>query len=209
VKSFTEHELDTQVEQLLPQFGAQIGTEPVAEHIVGEVEQRDVLARPLRDDLARELDPDRTCADEEDTVRMHQLVVRRPIVVDRVCRLVRIALGGKRVRRSGRKDDVVGRNRLARRHRDPICADLYRPVTDHPPIGEEPVVRKEDPGQELRIDHGPERPDVVHERILGLDQHDLDLRIERLGDLDAPIPAPDDDDGRPLLQVLVHISLLS
>jgi len=61
---------------LLPQLGAQIGTESVAEHIVGEVEQRDVLGRPLRDDLARELDPDRAGTDEEDSVRMRQLVVR-------------------------------------------------------------------------------------------------------------------------------------
>jgi hypothetical protein len=134
--------------------------------------------------------PNCRSTDEEDTVRMRQLVVRLSIVVDRVFRLVRIALGGKRVRRSGRKDHVVGRNRLARRHHDLMSADLYHPVTDHPPVGEEPVVRKEDLGQELRIDHGPERPDVVHERILGLDQYDLDLRVERLGDVDAPVATP-------------------
>ena len=50
-----------------------------------------------------------------------------------------------------------------------------------------------------------ERPDVVDERILGLDQHDLDFRVEGLGDVDAPVAASDDDDGRPALLVLVHI----
>ena len=45
------------VDELPAQLGAQVGTEPVAEYIVAEIEERDVLVGPLRDDLARELDP--------------------------------------------------------------------------------------------------------------------------------------------------------
>ena len=208
-KSFAEDELDAEIDELRAKFGAQVGTESVAEHIVGEVKDGDVFVRPLRGDLARELDPDRTRADEEDTVRVRQLVVRGPIVVDRVLGVVRIALGGERVRRSSREDDVIGRDRVARCQHDAMSADLHRAVADHTPVGEEPVVRQEDLGEECRLDEGPQRPDVVHEGVLGLDQHDLDVGVERLGDIDTAVAAADHDDRRPQLLVLVHVWPLS
>ena len=62
-KSFAEDELDAEIHELPAEFGAEVGTKSVAEHIVSEVEERDVLVGPLRDDLARELDADRTGAD--------------------------------------------------------------------------------------------------------------------------------------------------
>ena len=46
VESFAEHELDADIDELPAQFGAQVGTESVAEHIVAEVEERDVLVGP-------------------------------------------------------------------------------------------------------------------------------------------------------------------
>ena len=46
--------------------------------------------------------------------------------------------------------------------------------------------------------------DVVDERVLGLDQHDVENFIERLGDVHTAIAAADDDSGRPRVRVLVH-----
>ena len=146
--------------------------------------------------------PDGTGADEQDTVRMLELVVRGPIVVDRVLGIVRVALGRERVRRSGCEHDVVGGDRLPRREHDALRADLDRAVADDTPVGEEPVVGHEDLGQERRIDQGPERADVVHERVLGLDQHDIDVLIECLGDVDTAVAAADHDNRRPGLRGL-------
>ena len=205
-ESFAQDEFDAEIHELLAEFGAEIGTESVAEYIVGEVEERDVLVRPLRDDLACELDPDGARPDEQDPGRTSQLVVCSPIVVDRVLGVVGVALGGERVRRSGCEDDVVGRDGLARRQHHSMSADLHRSVPDHTPVREEAVVRQEDLGEKRGVDEGPQRPDVVHERILGLDQDHLDVCVERLGDVDAPVAAPDDDHGRPQPRVLVHDS---
>ena len=41
----------------------------------------------------------------------------------------------------------------------------------------------------------------MHEGVLSLDQHDLDIRIERPGHADAPVAAP--DDGRRCWSLLV------
>ena len=122
-------------------FGAQVGTESLAENVSGEVEKGDVFVRPLRIDLARELDADWTRADKQDTVRVDQLVVGGPIVVDRVLGIVCITLGGERVRRSSCEDDVIGGDRLARCQHDAMRADLHRAVADDAPVGQEPVVR--------------------------------------------------------------------
>ena len=50
--------------------------EAVAEHIVGKIEKRDVFVGPLGDDLAGELDADRSCSYEKKTIRMQQFDMR-------------------------------------------------------------------------------------------------------------------------------------
>ena len=68
-ESFAKDELDATIDKLLAQFGAEVGTEPVAEYVVGEVEERDVLVGPPCGDLAGELDPDGPRANEQNPVR--------------------------------------------------------------------------------------------------------------------------------------------
>jgi hypothetical protein len=140
-ESVTKDELDATIDKLLAQFGAQVGTEPVAEYVVGEVEERDVLVGPPCGDLAGELDSDGPGANEQNPVRTYQFVVCGLIVVDCVLGIVRVALGGERVRRSGSENDVVGRDRLARRQDNSMSGDVYRSVTGDTPVGEEVVIR--------------------------------------------------------------------
>ena len=75
--------------------------ELVAEHVVGDVEQDDVLVGPRRLDLARELDADRTGADQQHALgACSSRSCAAAVLLDRVAGVVEVALGRERIRRA-------------------------------------------------------------------------------------------------------------
>jgi hypothetical protein len=167
-----------------------------AEDLVGHVEERHVLVRPDRLDLAGQLDADRPGPDEQHPRRRAERRVGRADFVVGDCRAVDVTLRRERVVRSGRQDDVVRVDLLAGGEHHPAGVDLGGAVADHPAVAEQAVVGQVDAGQPGRVSQGAERGDVVHEGILRLHEDDIGHVVQGLGHIDAAVAASYDHDGR-------------
>ena len=99
--------------------------------------------------------------------------MRGAVAADGVNGVWLVALGREGIGRAGREDDEVGAQPTAGRQDDPVSIDVHGPVAQDSAVGEQLVVGQEDPGQPGRFDQGPQRRDIVHESVFGLNQGDL------------------------------------
>jgi hypothetical protein len=106
-----------------------------------------------------------------------------------------IGLGREGIPRPGGQNDVVSGDLLSRRRQHPVRFDHRGPIPDDPAIGEQARVGEEDPGEPGGIHQRAKSCDVVHEGVLGLDEHDVARLVQRFGHGVAAVPAPDHHHG--------------
>ena len=202
-----QDQLDAGLDQLAAQLGLQLGQVRPAQDLVGDVEQDDRLVRPHVTNLAGQLDTDRARPYQQDPVRPGQGQMGLLDLLVGVVGVDDVGLGGERIARPAGQHHVVGGDLLARRRHHPLRLDQGGAIPHHPTVGQQPGVRDEDLRQPRRIDERPKSGDVVHERVLRLDQHDVARLIEGLGHSDAAVAATDHHHRRPV-RLLIHAHLV-
>jgi len=190
--------LDSQVVELAGELVTQPLVVRTGQDLVGQVDQHDVFFRPHGGDLTGEFQPDRTGAEQHDPVCAGEVGVRDAVAADRVDGVRLVAIGREGVGRAGRKDDEIGGQFLPGCQDDPVGRDVRGTVAHDRAVFEQVVVWQEDSGLPGRLDQGPHRGNVVHERVFGFHERDVGAVVNRTGDVDAGIAAADDHDGRSL-----------
>ena len=104
----TQNEIDASLLELAAHLVAELLLVGAGEDVWLGLENRDLLLRPAGVDLARELEPGRAGADDQDPLATRQLFVTLPIAVNGGGGVVCARLGGVGVARAGGEDDVVG-----------------------------------------------------------------------------------------------------
>jgi hypothetical protein len=102
-----------------------------------------------------------------------------------------VRLGREGIARPGGQNDVVSGDLLPRRCHYAVRIDHDGPIPDDSPVGEQAPVREEDPREPGRIHQRAKGGDVVHEGVLGLDEHDVARLVQRFGHGVTPVTAAD------------------
>ena len=84
---------------------------------------------------------------------------------------------------------------LARAQDDAVRLGVDDPIADEAAVLQQPVERVEGARQPGRIGEDAEGGDVVRERLLRVDEDDVGVGVEPLGDVDAGVAAADHHDG--------------
>ena len=105
--------------------------------------------------------------------------------------LVHVALGRERIARSGREDQEVGADLLARAQHHALGGHCRPPGRGRPGRCSTAVVGQEDARSPGRVHDGAQGADVVDEGVAGLDEHDVGEVVERTCGDGAAVAAAD------------------
>ena len=190
-----QHELDAALVELAPQLGPELGLVRPGDDVRRDVDDGDPLVRPRARDLAGQLQADGAGADQQHARGTRQRLVRLLVAGVRVAQLGGVRLRRERIRRAARQDEDVGTQLLARPQDDAPRLGVDDPVAHEAAVLQQAVERVERARQPGRIDEDAEGRDVVGERLLRVDEDDVGVGVETLGDVDAGVAAADHDDG--------------